>query len=77
MKKIVVFDFDGTLTTADTLIALLRFARGTGYLIFALLLFSPMSSAAGSSTSGASRCGVSPRGRCCARHCSTATTWWW
>ena len=42
MKKIVVFDFDGTLTTADTLIALLRFARGTGYLIFALLLFSPL-----------------------------------
>ena len=27
MKRLVVFDFDGTLTTHDTLIELLRFAR--------------------------------------------------
>ena len=42
MRKIVVFDFDGTLTTADTLIALLRYARGTAHLVMALVLFSPL-----------------------------------
>lgn len=29
MKKIYAFDFDGTLTTKDTLIAFIRFAKGT------------------------------------------------
>lgn len=42
MRRIVVFDFDGTLTNRDTLIELLAFARGKAYLIFALLLFLPL-----------------------------------
>ena len=29
-KKIYAFDFDGTLTTRDTLIAFIRYAKGTG-----------------------------------------------
>ena len=29
MKKIYAFDFDGTLTTKDTLIEFIRFAKGT------------------------------------------------
>ena len=28
MKKIYAFDFDGTLTTSDTLIAFIRYAKG-------------------------------------------------
>lgn len=42
MRKIVVFDFDGTLTTSDTLIALLRYARGTTFFVLSLLLFAPL-----------------------------------
>ncbi len=40
-KKIFVFDFDGTLTTRDTLIAFIRFARGTAWLLLCLALLLP------------------------------------
>ena len=43
MKKIVAFDFDGTLTTKDTLLVFIRYAKGSkdfwlGFLRFAHLL---------------------------------------
>ncbi len=40
-KKLYVFDFDGTLTRRDTLIAFIRFARGTIWLLRCLLLLLP------------------------------------
>lgn len=40
-NKVLVFDFDGTLTTRDTLIAFIRFARGTTWLMRCLLLLLP------------------------------------
>jgi phosphatidylglycerophosphatase C len=40
-KKLYVFDFDGTLTTRDTLIAFIRFARGTTWLLRCLLRLLP------------------------------------
>lgn len=40
-NKVFVFDFDGTLTTRDTLIAFIRFARGTAWLVRCLLLLLP------------------------------------
>lgn len=42
MKKVYAFDFDGTLTTCDTLIAFIRHAKGTAALLWALLLHSPL-----------------------------------
>lgn len=42
MKKIVAFDFDGTLTTKDTLIEFIRYARGNGAFLLGFLLFSPL-----------------------------------
>lgn len=42
MKKIYAFDFDGTLTTKDTLLEFIRFAKGSGLMYAGLLLFSPM-----------------------------------
>ena len=41
-KTLVLFDFDGTITTKDTLIELLRFYRGTPRIFWGLLLLSPM-----------------------------------
>lgn len=43
MKKIYAFDFDGTLTTSDTLIAFIRYAKGNwafclGFLRYSVLL---------------------------------------
>ena len=40
-NKILVFDFDGTLTIRDTLIAFIRFARGTAWLLCCLALLLP------------------------------------
>lgn len=41
-RKIVAFDFDGTLTTKDTLLLFIRFAAGTPRFITGLSLFSPL-----------------------------------
>ena len=42
MKKIYSFDFDGTLTTKDTLLEFIRFAKGSGLMYAGFLLFSPL-----------------------------------
>ena len=42
MKTIAVFDFDGTLTTRDTLIEFIRFAFGSTRTYLGFLLYSPM-----------------------------------
>lgn len=42
MKKIYAFDFDGTLTTRDTLIAIIRYACGTPRFILGFLIHSPL-----------------------------------
>ena len=39
MKKIVAFDFDGTLTTKDTLIEFIRYACGTGAFVKGFLRY--------------------------------------
>ena len=36
-KRIYTFDFDGTLTTRDTLIAFIRYAKGTGAFVLGFL----------------------------------------
>lgn len=41
-KKIVVFDFDGTLTTKDTFVAFAKFAVGKRKTCLCFLLFSPL-----------------------------------
>ncbi len=41
-EKVLLFDFDGTLTRCDTLLEFIRHARGTGVLLCALLRFSPL-----------------------------------
>lgn len=40
--RIHVFDFDGTLTTRDTLLVFISHARGRWALVWALLLYSPL-----------------------------------
>lgn len=42
MRKIYAFDFDGTLTTKDTLPEFIRFAKGSGQMFCGFLLFSPL-----------------------------------
>lgn len=42
MRKIYAFDFDGTLTTKDTLLEFIRFAKGSGHMFCGFLLFSPL-----------------------------------
>lgn len=42
MKKLYAFDFDGTLTTRDTLLEFIRFACGTRRFLFGFLLFAPL-----------------------------------
>lgn len=37
MKQIYAFDFDGTLTTRDTLLAFIRYAKGTGAFLWGFL----------------------------------------
>lgn len=41
-KKIYAFDFDGTLTTRDTLIEFIRYACGIQALVFGFLRYSPL-----------------------------------
>ena len=41
-KKIFLSDFDGTLTTSDTLLEFIRFACGTGMFLLGFLLHSPL-----------------------------------
>ena len=42
MRKVYAFDFDGTLTTRDTLIAFIRYACGTPRFLFGFLLHAPL-----------------------------------
>ena len=42
MRKIYAFDFDGTLTTKDTLLEFICFAKGSGQMFRGFLLFSPL-----------------------------------
>ena len=37
MKQVVAFDFDGTLTTRDTLLAIIRYAKGTRAFLWGFL----------------------------------------
>lgn len=41
-KNIITADFDGTLTTKDTLLEFIRYARGTWGLLWGFLLHSPL-----------------------------------
>ena len=41
-KKLWLFDFDGTVTTADTLLAFIRHACGTVHFVAGFALFSPL-----------------------------------
>lgn len=41
-KKIYCFDFDGTLTTSDTLLEFIKFAKGKGRFLMVFLMYSPM-----------------------------------
>ena len=42
MKKIVAFDFDGTLTTKDTLLEFIRFAKGSCSFWLGFLRYAPL-----------------------------------
>jgi len=42
MKKVYAFDFDGTLTTHDTLLLFIRFVKGRSGLLWCLLKYSPL-----------------------------------
>ena len=42
MFKVFAFDFDGTLTTRDTLIAFIRYACGTPRFLLGFLLHAPL-----------------------------------
>ena len=42
MRKIVAFDFDGTLTTKDTLIEFIRYAKGDKAFFLGFLHYSPL-----------------------------------
>ena len=41
-KKIYCFDFDGTLTTSDTLLEFIRYAKGTARFLMVFLMYSPL-----------------------------------
>lgn len=41
-KKLWLFDFDGTVTTTDTLLAFIRYACGTVHFLAGFALFSPL-----------------------------------
>ena len=42
MPKLALFDFDGTITTNDSLIKFIRFAVGDTKTLFGMILLSPM-----------------------------------
>ena len=42
MKRLYAFDFDGTLTTADTLLVFIRYACGTWRFVWGFLVHSPL-----------------------------------
>lgn len=42
MKRVVAFDFDGTLTTQDTLLAFIRYVKGTPAFLMGLLRYAPL-----------------------------------
>ena len=42
MKRVYAFDFDGTLTTRDTLLEFIRYACGTVRFLWGFLLYSPL-----------------------------------
>ena len=42
MKRLYAFDFDGTLTTADTLLVFIRYACGTWRFFWGFLVHSPL-----------------------------------
>ncbi|MFI3297985.1 MAG: HAD family hydrolase [bacterium] len=42
MRNIIVYDFDGTITTKDTFPLFIKFVKGTGGFLFIFLLFSPI-----------------------------------
>lgn len=41
-KKIYCFDFDGTLTTSDTLLEFIKYAKGTSRFLMVFLKYSPL-----------------------------------
>jgi len=41
-KKVYCFDFDGTLTTSDTLLEFIKFAKGTSRFLMVFLMYSPL-----------------------------------
>ena len=41
-EKIYCFDFDGTLTTKDTLLEMIKFAKGKTRFLLGFLLYSPI-----------------------------------
>lgn len=41
-KKIYCFDFDGTLTTSDTLLKFIKYAKGRGRFLMVFLMYSPL-----------------------------------
>ncbi len=41
-KKIYCFDFDGTLTTSDTLLEFIKYAKGRGRFLMVFLMYSPV-----------------------------------
>ena len=42
MKKVIAIDFDGTLTTKDTFVEFIRFAKGTWAFVLGFLCYAPL-----------------------------------
>ena len=42
MKKVVVFDFDGTLTSRDSFLAFIRYAKGGWAFFIGMLIYAPL-----------------------------------
>ena len=41
-KKLYCFDFDGTLTTSDTLLEFIKYAKGRSRFLMVFLMYSPL-----------------------------------